>query len=345
MPDYPLIEFEIKIPGQEPRTVALREPVIKVGNLSAAGLRLDHKGVSRMHAYIQVDGDDVYISDLGSRRGTFVNDQRVNKAKLQDGDVVRLGEAEVTVTFPEQPRREHERLKARVEKTFEEAKRPKTIGDLKRKLGLSSSVPQRPYRPARDGEGYLWRLFLEHKTLTLSEIEKWHRENGVGGWGYICECLGFMITDGAIVEDGDTYRIDQDELEAHERRVKESAKKRSQVYYCEQCFHTRGEIVEMGLKLGRAVCPNCDGEWKLNRGQARHIVSLKLQQYRALAEQLGILEQEDSAYQKMMEAVRAVMVKVQQHLDGDTGAVEQLASILAKMAGGENPVKRMSNKQ
>jgi len=41
------------------------------------------------------------------------------------------------------------------------------------------------------------------------------------------------------------------------------------------------------------VCPVCLGGWKINRGQIRHIVSIKLQQYRKLAKALGILEEEE----------------------------------------------------
>jgi len=85
------------------------------------------------------------------------------------------------------------------------------------------------------------------------------------------------------------------------------------IYYCEYCFHTYATLVKLEtdktffsrpllqglitpeeLEGGdRYICPICLGEWKLNRGQARHIVSLKLQHYRRLAEQLGILEVEE----------------------------------------------------
>lgn len=56
------------------------------------------------------------------------------------------------------------------------------------------------------------------------------------------------------------------------------------IYYCEQCLHLYGKIIEMEDDS----CPNCDSGWKLNRGQARHVISMKLQHYRALAKKLGI---------------------------------------------------------
>ena len=74
-------------------------PVIKVGKLSSSHLRLDDKNVSRMHALIEVTGPgDVSIIDLSSTTGTFVNGQKVNKAKLQSGDSVVIGETRIEVT-------------------------------------------------------------------------------------------------------------------------------------------------------------------------------------------------------------------------------------------------------
>src|SRR4051794_41606089 len=48
--------------------------------------------VSRRHAAIRVQGEDVAIEDLGSTNGTFVNDQRIEGTRaLRDGDTVRFG--------------------------------------------------------------------------------------------------------------------------------------------------------------------------------------------------------------------------------------------------------------
>ena len=63
--------------------------VIKLGKVPSAHLKLDDETVSRMHAIIEVNGPgDVSIIDLGSTKGTFVNGQKVNKAKLQSGDTI-----------------------------------------------------------------------------------------------------------------------------------------------------------------------------------------------------------------------------------------------------------------
>jgi serine phosphatase RsbU (regulator of sigma subunit) len=47
--------------------------------------------VSRRHAEVKWDGQELAVEDLGSSGGTFVNDVRVQQAVLQPGDVLRLG--------------------------------------------------------------------------------------------------------------------------------------------------------------------------------------------------------------------------------------------------------------
>ena len=82
------------------REEKLSLPVIKVGKLSSSHLRLDDESVSRMHAVIEVTGPgDVSIIDLGSTKGTFVNGQKVNKAKLQSGDLIVVGDTRIEVTI------------------------------------------------------------------------------------------------------------------------------------------------------------------------------------------------------------------------------------------------------
>ena len=74
--------------------------VIKLGKLPSAHLKLDDETVSRMHAIIEVNGPgDVSIIDLGSTKGTFVNGQKVNKAKLQSGDTIVVGDTRIELAI------------------------------------------------------------------------------------------------------------------------------------------------------------------------------------------------------------------------------------------------------
>jgi pSer/pThr/pTyr-binding forkhead associated (FHA) protein len=53
----------------------------------------DDQFVSTVHARLYRRGDDVFVEDLGSRNGTFVNGERIESpTKLRRGDRVQFGE-------------------------------------------------------------------------------------------------------------------------------------------------------------------------------------------------------------------------------------------------------------
>src|SRR3954470_4065973 len=90
------LTFRIFKGDQLLREEKLSLSVIKLGKVPSAHLKLDDETVSRMHAIIEVNGPgDVSIIDLGSTKGTFVNGQKVNKAKLQSGDTIVVGETRI----------------------------------------------------------------------------------------------------------------------------------------------------------------------------------------------------------------------------------------------------------
>lgn len=69
----------------------LQEGETLIGRETPADLVLPSKSVSRAHAKIHRRGAEWLIEDLGSRNGTHVNGQRVQRATLSDRDQVRLG--------------------------------------------------------------------------------------------------------------------------------------------------------------------------------------------------------------------------------------------------------------
>jgi TonB family protein len=84
------------------RSQTLSQDIIKIGKASSSHLQIDDESVSRMHAVVEVSiGDDgkpqVQIIDLGSKEGTFVNDQKVNKTILKDHDTIRIGAVKVVL--------------------------------------------------------------------------------------------------------------------------------------------------------------------------------------------------------------------------------------------------------
>ncbi|HWN96149.1 MAG TPA: FHA domain-containing protein [Methylomirabilota bacterium] len=71
---------------------------------------LPHPSVSRQHCEVWLTDDAVLVRDLGSRNGTFVEDERVQEAQVNDGQTLRLGdiemvlaEAPVRISIPDLP--------------------------------------------------------------------------------------------------------------------------------------------------------------------------------------------------------------------------------------------------
>ena len=58
---------------------------------------------SRKHAKLTLSEGLLRVEDLGSANGTFVNDEKIVTAELEDGDVVRFDTEEFIVIEPKQP--------------------------------------------------------------------------------------------------------------------------------------------------------------------------------------------------------------------------------------------------
>ena len=80
------------------RVCPLDAPDITLGRANTCTHAFDEASLSRVHARLVREGSAYFIEDCGSRNGVFVNEQRVTRRVLLDGDRVRLGSA-VTLRF------------------------------------------------------------------------------------------------------------------------------------------------------------------------------------------------------------------------------------------------------
>ena len=69
----------------------LDKPVFTIGRKAENDLQLLSDTVSRQHAEIVFENDSYYLVDVGSKRGSYVNDQRVERCALQHQDRLRIG--------------------------------------------------------------------------------------------------------------------------------------------------------------------------------------------------------------------------------------------------------------
>ena len=64
---------------------------ITIGRSVQADLQISDERISRIHCGIRPEGSEFVVKDLGSTNGTWVNDRKVQEARLKFGDVVRVG--------------------------------------------------------------------------------------------------------------------------------------------------------------------------------------------------------------------------------------------------------------
>jgi len=75
----------------------LDKPLITIGRDSDNDIQIDDSGASNEHARIQIEPskfleghDEIFIEDLGSTNGTYVNDAKITRCKLQPGDIIEI---------------------------------------------------------------------------------------------------------------------------------------------------------------------------------------------------------------------------------------------------------------
>src|SRR4051794_24806105 len=71
-----------------------------VGRSKQAHLQLTDAYFSRFHFLVEINPPSSRLTDLGSRNGTYVNDQRTRLADLRDGDVITAGRTKLLVSIP-----------------------------------------------------------------------------------------------------------------------------------------------------------------------------------------------------------------------------------------------------
>jgi sigma-B regulation protein RsbU (phosphoserine phosphatase) len=85
---FPTLKF---VQGSEQKDIIVNRTPFSVGRKVDKDLVIADPRVSRDHAQILQEGQDFFVVDLGSKHGTYVNGERVQRQKLERGDRLEFG--------------------------------------------------------------------------------------------------------------------------------------------------------------------------------------------------------------------------------------------------------------
>ena len=85
-----ILQFENRVLKEYPAGL-----MVTIGRLPDNAVMIDNPAVSSHHACVHRDGDQFIVEDLQSTNGTFVNEKRITRHTLRDGDVVLIGKHQI----------------------------------------------------------------------------------------------------------------------------------------------------------------------------------------------------------------------------------------------------------
>lgn len=82
--------------GRVGESFTLDRDRMTIGRRPDSDVFLDDVTVSRDHALLVRRGDELFLDDLGSLNGSYVNRHRIESHKLDDGDELQIGKYKLT---------------------------------------------------------------------------------------------------------------------------------------------------------------------------------------------------------------------------------------------------------
>ena len=85
----------VSIDGVVIKEVQLTKDRTTLGRRPYNDIVIDNLAVSGEHAVMQMSGADVFLEDLNSTNGTYVNGKAIKKQQLKNGDTVEIGKYKI----------------------------------------------------------------------------------------------------------------------------------------------------------------------------------------------------------------------------------------------------------
>lgn len=98
-----MAKLVVRTEGLPAEVIHLKPGVNRLGRSSRNDVQIDHDSISRFHAELELRDDGLFVRDLDSSNGTFVNGQPVSEARLESGCLLQLGDVRLEVRDAPEP--------------------------------------------------------------------------------------------------------------------------------------------------------------------------------------------------------------------------------------------------
>lgn len=137
-------------------SVIIADKPLIVGRANECDVRLLDNMISRKHARLWIENGQLFIEDLGSRNGTYLNQERITKSQLHPGSEVTLGTHTLSVESDEEQ---------------------KTLVDTSSLIPFDKANDIYVKATQEEGKGYLPILYRAAQLMgTVSELDTLLRE-------------------------------------------------------------------------------------------------------------------------------------------------------------------------
>jgi pSer/pThr/pTyr-binding forkhead associated (FHA) protein len=147
----------VTIDGSKDDEVHVQHGTMTIGRSKDNDIRLNDSTVSSHHANIVTFFEPTFIQDQNSTNGTYVNDKRVLKQTLRNGDVVTIGKYQLVFEFSNDDSMIQDNDSTLVLKPDEiEELLKNASGERIREIANSNLIPENVKWVAQDKDGMWW---------------------------------------------------------------------------------------------------------------------------------------------------------------------------------------------
>ncbi|NLN39846.1 MAG: FHA domain-containing protein [Smithella sp.] len=81
----------LRFKGEVVQEIELDKDIISIGRKADNNIIIDNQAVSSHHAIIEKQGDQLFVEDLKSLNGTYLNGRAVKRSEIFNGDIIIIG--------------------------------------------------------------------------------------------------------------------------------------------------------------------------------------------------------------------------------------------------------------